>query len=145
MELKKIEWWSARDSNPRPTWFIDDIIHRHGMRFSTASSSSEFLAYYPRPRALNSPGSRYHPPGRSTPNNRGNYIARDPSVPRPSPPDPQAARARGAMPLSLASKRHMGFNRDPRAPGPAVNQITTLSKPVAPRNLFPPGSLHNRS
>lgn len=58
------------------------------------------------------------------------------SVSRCWDPIPQAARARGAVPLSLASVRHMGFELVPRAPVPAASSFRTTSKPCRPQTCW---------
>ena len=90
------------------------------------------------------PQTRHHLPGQSTPYNGGNYIVWDLSVPRPSPPVPHAARARGAATLSLAVVVHMGFCQDPRAPEPARDRFQAVSKPIVPSVFLLCDDLHLR-
>lgn len=118
--LFKSGQWSSRESNPGPTYLRSTFVHKLRMHFSTASSSIEpSIRFYCILDASGlTPHCRPCPYDFRCRHRASPCWKRGPSglsFPRLSPPVPQAARARGAMSLSLASRRRLGVYVDPLA------------------------------
>lgn len=131
----KYRRWSIRESNPGPPTSIVGVVHRIGTifigivrprRFSPRVGWSYLRVAWPL---------HHHPPDDASPfTSRRDILASVYSFPRSTGPVPKAARARGAESLLTSVVFHMGFIRDPRAPGPALLRSSTTSKPFMPQD-----------